>query len=359
MAKLYESPVCLAVINPKGRDPFLDYKDGIDSYDPSIHAPVNFHAYAGATFGAFCDDVSQIIDQKDRFDAVVVLIRRRAWLSLEAAKKLKEAGFIVMAGWKECGHTQITNQLKSVKALRAYQELLLVADGILSPTLAWPPRCGEISYDDFWAKARFVATPYPVEYPDWNFSCPLSKKSGIMIGTREFVTLARNHVHAIARAASLAHELNLPRVTVVNSERAHGMKKLLELSKAFPENCLQIYEKPLTYLEYMDLLASHRIILQMDRSGVPGQVAGDSLLARTLCAGGSSSLEEIAFKSLSDDGTLRLESVFERIKLLMTDDEAYEDEIRSSQDIALKKLSFQAIAHEFADWIEVLKQRQS
>ena len=48
MAIQYESPVCLAVLNPKGRDPYLDYSRGPDSYQRGIHAPMNFHAYAAA-----------------------------------------------------------------------------------------------------------------------------------------------------------------------------------------------------------------------------------------------------------------------------------------------------------------------
>ena len=355
MAKLYQSPVCLAVLNPKGRDPYLDFAHGIDAFNPRVHAPVNFHAYAAATFGAFCDSTAQIISQKDRFDAVFVLIRRRPWFTLKAVEELKKAGMKVVVSWKECGHTQITKQLRSVKAIRAYEEILKIADGIVSPTLAWPPRCGDIPAAEFWGKMKFIATPYPVDYPDWNFSCPISKKSGIMIGTREFVTLARNHIHAVTRAASIAHEVGLKRVTVVNGERSKGMKKLLGLASSFPPNCLQIIEKPLTYLEYMDLLSSHRIIFQMDRSGVPGQVAGDSLLARTLCAGGSSSIEDIAFPKLSDDGSLRLQGVFEEIRHLLRDDEAYREAVEESQKIAMEKLSFEAIANEFGEWLPTLK----
>jgi hypothetical protein len=48
-----EPPVCLAVLNPKGRDPYLDYSRGPDSYQRGVHAPINFHAYAAATNGAF------------------------------------------------------------------------------------------------------------------------------------------------------------------------------------------------------------------------------------------------------------------------------------------------------------------
>ena len=130
----------------------------------------------------------------------------------------------------------------------------------------------------------------------------------------EFKTEARGHVHAIARAASLAHEFGVERITVINSEGNRGMRLLRELAKTFPPGCLDILERTLPYPDYMKLLSSHRFIYQMDRSTVPGQVAGDCLLARTICAGGSSTIEKMAFSEFSDDGTIRMKNVFERIE---------------------------------------------
>ena len=120
MAVLYDSPICLAVLNPKGRDPFLDYHDGPESYEKGVHAPVNFHAYAAATYGAFYDSASDLLQQKDRFDAVLVLIRRRTWITLAAVKELKAAGMRVIVSWKECSHNQVSRQLRNAKTIRAY-----------------------------------------------------------------------------------------------------------------------------------------------------------------------------------------------------------------------------------------------
>ena len=55
MAVHYESPVHLAVLNPKGRDPHIDYRNGPESFNSEVHAPINFHAYAASTMGAFFD----------------------------------------------------------------------------------------------------------------------------------------------------------------------------------------------------------------------------------------------------------------------------------------------------------------
>lgn len=350
MAIFYESPVCLAVLNPKGRDPFLDYAKGPECYERGIHAPINFHAFAAATFGAFFDSTEAVIAARDRFDAVLVLIRRRIWLTLAAVLKLKRAGLRVIVAWKECSHNQISRQLNSPRAIRAYGELLDAADGILSPTLAWPPRAGGISQEAFWKKLKFIPTPYPVDLPAWDFSTPLEQREGILIGTREFKTEARNHILAITRAASLAHEFDIRRVTVINSEKLRGLRILRELDSAFPPGCLRIQETTLSYPDYMRLLSSHRIVYQMDRSTVPGQVAGDCLLARTLCAGGSSTIEKMAFPDFSDDGTIRMKNVFERIERILHDDEEYLAAIQKSQKIASKSLSFESAAGQFGAW---------
>ena len=350
MAILYESPVCLAVLNPKGRDPYLDYTKGPDSYERGIHAPINFHAFAAATYGAFFDSPNDVLADRDRFDAVLVLIRRRTWITLAAVKQLKQAGMRVIVAWKECSYNQISRQLNLVRAIRAYGEILELADGILSPTLAWPPRAGAIRQEEFWRKLKFIPTPYPVDLPFWDFSTPVAERSGILIGTREFKTESRNHIHAIARAASLAHEFEIPRVTVINSDKGKGVHLLRELAKTFPAGCLQIHETTLPYPDYMKLLSSHRFIYQMDRSTVPGQVAGDCLLARTICAGGSSTIEKMAFPEFSDDGSIRMRNAFERIEHILHDDDEYLAAIHKSQKIAMKSLSFESAAKQLGSW---------
>lgn len=354
MAVPYESKVRIAVLNPKGRDPYLDYRDGPDRFSPDVHAPINFHAYAACTRGAFFDSTEQVIAEREKFDAVLVLIRRRAWITRDAVERLKRVGIKTLVAWKECSHNQITRQLQNPRALAAYGKILEAADGIISPTLAWPPRCGKVEQNTFWRKLKFIPTPYPIDFPSWDFSQPVSERKGIMIGTREFKTESRNHIHAIARVASLAHEFNIQRVTVVNSERKKGLNILREMERSFPRGVLRIQGERLPYPAYMDLLSSHRLVYQMDRSTVPGQVAGDCLLARTICAGGSSTIEKVAFHDFSDDGSIRLKNVFERIAQILFDDDAYNAAVLRSQNEAAKSLTFEAVAQSFGEW-EVLR----
>ena len=340
------SPVSLAVLNPRGRDPFLDYRELPSEPFPGIHAPVNFHAYAAATGGAFFDTTEEVIAQRDRFDAVLVLIRKRAWISLKAVRTLQAAGIPVIVAWKECSEAQIAKQLRSLRAGMAYRKLIALADGILSPTLTPPPRPAGISAHEFSAKLRTIPTPYPLELPGWDFSRPLETRSGIFVGTREFKTASRNHLRAIQELIAITEKIPVPRVTVINTEGKSGSRQLHSLAGQFPEGVLQIVESTLPYPTYMKLLATHRVVYQRDLSGVPGQVAGDCLLARTLCAGGNSTLEKIAFNEFSagENGSL------DRLAAVLTDDAEYAAAIEASQDIAAEQLSYSAVAKRLAEW---------
>jgi len=260
----------------------------------------------------------------------------------------------VIVAWKECGDHQIEKQLKKCRARRAYGEILSLSDGIVSPTSTLPLRLGQISEEDFLSKAALLPTPYPLEYADWDFSIFEGERNGIMVGTREFGTEERNHREAIQRLGRLAENIAATRITVINSEKKPGLDTLNLLSEAFPDGVLQIEPQPLPYPEYMRLLASHRLLYQMDFSNVPGQVAGDCLLARTLCAGGNSAIEQLAFPDLSDDGSRSETEVFSKLQSLLHDEETYKTALVQAQQLATEKLSFQAISRQLGDW-DILK----
>lgn len=339
----------LAVLNPKGRDPFIDYTRGVGPWRGGVHAPINFHAYAACTRGAFFDS-PEALARDSRFPVVLLLIRHRTFVSLEAARRLKQAGKILLVSWKECGPYQIAEQLRCATALEDYAEILDLADGILSPTLAPPPRWGWLPVSEFRRKLRFVPTPYPVDLPAWDFSLPIENRAGILVGTRDFLTATRNHLRALAEIATLAAELRVP-VTVINGDKRLGMRMLHSLEESFPEASLHIVERPLAYGDYIRLMARHKLVFHLDRGSVPGQVAGDALLCRTLCAGGNTAVEKVAFPGLADDGSGNLEAIYGNLRRLFSDAGAYESEVRASQAIAAEELSFAAGARKLEQFV--------
>ncbi len=350
------APICLAVLNPGGRDPFQDYANGPGRPGDPGHPPINFHAYAACTRGAFFDSTRSLLEQADRFDAVLVLIRSRVWTSLQAIEDLKKAApnLVVLAGWKEAGPYQIADQLRSPRALQCYQDLLSLADGILSPTAALPPRWGWLRAEDFERKTRFLPTPYPLEFSDWDFSRPVEKRSGIMLGTRQFFVPTRNHLQALSRAAVLAEELAVP-VTVINGDKRKGRVLLRQLELSFPESRLKVHG-PLDYQGYLRLMSRHRLVYQLDRSYVPGQVAGDAALCRTLCAGGNSALEGVLFPDLADDGTGSLAAIDERIGALLGSKSTYEKAVAESAKRASDLASYTVVAEQLAEFVGELRE---
>ncbi|NOX98224.1 MAG: hypothetical protein GXP30_00540 [Verrucomicrobia bacterium] len=344
--------MCLAVLNPEGRDATIDYAGGPGEYQKGQHPPINFHAYAAATQGKFCNSVDDVMGD-GRFDAVLVLIRQRVGISLKAVKALKNKGHQVWVSWKEAGPYQITSQLLSSKILSHYQEILDLADGVLSPCTILPPRWGWITADTFVHKTRFIPTPYPVEFPQWDFSIPSEKRKGVMIGTREFFEPARNHLRTLAEAARLCAEAD-ENVTVINSDKKAGRKILNQLEESFPESRLHVIDQPLAYDAYLRLMASHRLVFQLDRGSVPGQVAGDALLCRTLCAGGNSTIEELTFPDLCDDSRISLTDALEKIRNVLGDASAYENAIESSQQLAREKVSYSAVARQLSEFMNDL-----
>lgn len=334
--------MCLAVLNPGGRDATIDYSEGPGVYSDAHHPPINYHAYAAATRGKFCNSIEDVMGD-GRFDAVLVLIRKRVGISLKAVKDLKDKGHQVWVSWKEAGPYQITAQLNSSKILAYYQEILDLADGVLSPCSVLPPRWGWITADAFAEKTRFIPTPYPLEFSQWDYSIPVEDRKGVMIGTREFFEPARNHLRTLAEAARLCAETD-ENVTVINGDKKAGRKILSQLEESFPESRLRVIDRPLAYDAYLRLMASHRMVFQLDRGSVPGQVAGDALLCRTLCAGGNSAIEELAYPELCDDSRISLSEALENMSKVLLNKNDYQKAVDSSQALANKLVSYNSVA---------------
>lgn len=338
----------VAVLNPNGRDPFLDYTGPLDGYRQGVHPPINFHAYAAATRGAFFDSTSALMESTHRFDACLVLIRRRTWLTLEAVKTLKAAGHRVLVAWKECGPYQIANQLDSDKAVAAYEQILLECDGILSATQIAPPRLGDISPAGFHDKLTYMPTPYPIEDRQWDYSVEPSQRSGILIGTRDFSCPFRNHLRALTVAADLSAKFST-HVTVINSQKRTGRRVLKRLASTFQSGQLRIVEGTLPYDQYLQLIASHRFVFQLDQGHVPGQVAGDTLLCRSICVGGNSAIEAEVFPDFSTASNTEAQILKKVLELF--DEKTYATAIERSHQLGRQKVGYEAVAGMLAEAI--------
>ncbi len=323
----------LAVLNPGGNDPDQPFPDGAGTPGAAGHPPVNYHAYAACTAGGFYRNAAAIGPGRP----VLLLLRRDLKLGLKTLATLQAGGRTVAVSLKESGSHQVAALLADAARLALFREIVAQADFCLSSTPDLVP-----FYRGAGARrAEFVPTPYPVEESAWDFSMPIQERRGVFVGTREFDVPSRNHLAALLAVKELGEP-----VTVVNLDGRRGCRRLEALG--FEEGRLpglRIVEGRMDYPRYLKLMAAHRIVFQLDRSAVPGQVAGDALLCRVPCVGGDGAVERLAFPGLCGHGRTASELLAQAARLLGEESEAvYAGAVEESQRLARETLSFAVVA---------------
>ena len=330
----------LTVLNPGGRDAVQDFPDGAGE-TALPHPPTNFHAYAACTHGSF---------QRETKDAaalrtpVLLLLRGDFGASERALEALQKAGCFVAVSLKETGLHQIADQLQSSTGLARFVRITQKADACLAPTLEAADLYRSLRVD---SRVAFIPTPYPVDDARWDFSRPVEQRSGIFIGTREWNVPSRNHLAALLVARRLSENTG-EHVTVFNYEGRKGARLLSEIG--FDAGKLRVLNRKLGYPEYLRELARHKIVLQLDTSFVPGQVAGDALLCRVPCVGGNGAIDRLAFPEAN--GFARSIAEIEQFAShLLTDGSFYRASVTAMVPAASKSLSFEVVAKQLAEFL--------
>ena len=323
------------VLNPGGRDPEQQFQS-VPAPGEGAHPPINFHAFAACTFGVFHRDARRAIAENT---PVLLLLRGDFRASERALADLKREGRTVAVSLKETGLHQIAQQLRDPAKLSRFIKILTQADACIATTPEAAETYQRVRSKHDSATVAFVPTAYPIADQRWDFSMPSNEQSGIFIGTREWNVPSRNHFAALLVARELCNATGEP-VTVVNLDGYKGRRLLGELN--FPEGKLRLIEKWKTYPDYLRDVARHKIVLQLDRSHVPGQVAGDALLCRIPCVGGDGAIERIAFSKTSGDGRSVSDIASMALDLLKNPD-LREAAVAESQERARERLSFEVV----------------
>ncbi len=330
-------------MNPLGRDATQSFRDFAGIVDDRLHAPVNHHAYAACTGGSFHRKLSTLPTEKLE---TLLIVRRDLSLCLETLRAMRKAGRKVAIILKECGLAQIAQLIAKPSMLRLFESLCREADGCVSGT----PHAVPILRAAGAKTVEFIPAPYPVEEPQWDFSLPAEERRGIFIGTREFKIASRNHLAAMLCARALHTETSEP-VTVLNEDHRAG-RRLLE-SLDFPPSSLRVLDGPLPYSRYLRLMASHKLVFQLDRSAVPGQVAGDALLCRIPCVGGDSAMESVVFPSVAGAGREPSDAM-DSARRLLSSPQDYRDVVSQAQTVAKQCVSFSRIRAALEDFYAVI-----
>jgi hypothetical protein len=321
-----------AVLNPGGRDATQWPADGSIPRPGEGHAPVNFHAYAFCTGGGFFRRWEEIPDSMQH---VLILLRKDGRAAAEALRALHATGRKCWVSVKEAGYFQLREQLDRAGVWEKWSEVVRLAEGALAPTehlLAFWEAAGA-------KRSAFVPTPYPVEEPDWNFARPVGEQSGIFLGTREFGVDSRRHLVALRLALMLGAETGRV-VRLLDDGSCPGWLRK-ELSRQYGSSALVWVRAPLAYPEYLRLLAEHEVVFQLDRSGVPGQVAGDCALAGTLLIGGDGTNEQLIFPETCGFGRAEMQ-LMHLAKMGLVDEAWRRKLLEKTSALARELLSFRA-----------------
>jgi len=341
----------LTVLNPGGHDPEQQFQN-VPTPGEGAHPPINFHAFAACTLGVFHRDARRAIAENT---PVLLLLRGDFRATERALADLKKAGRTVAVSLKETGLHQIAQQLRNSTKLSRLMKIVANADGCIATTPGTAEIYQRVRPKRDPATVAFIPTPYPIENQPWDFSVPPSEQSGIFIGTREWDVPSRNHFAALLVARELCEPTVEP-VTVVNLDGYKGRRLLGELN--FPKGKLRLIEKWKAYPDYLRDVARHKIVLQLDRSRVPGQVAGDALLCRIPCVGGDGAIERITFSKICGEGRSINEIASIAFDLLKNPD-LREAIVSGSQERALERLSFQAVRAQLANFFTQLQATRS
>lgn len=330
--------VPFAVVNPGGRDPSQDFSSGAGNPATDAHPPVNFHAYAACLRGGFYQNAAEV---PEGTPAALVLLRRDMNPAQEAIAALRQRGMIVCVSFKETGFHQVEDALRHRTAWRQLRHIA----GMASAYIAATPALAAIYEAAGIKRGEFFPTPYPLDEKEWNFESPL--REGIFVGTREFDVPTRHHALALRLALAMAEEAN-SYATVINAEGWSARRKLREISEGFNEKRLRVVEGRRPYTEYLRIMAGHRLVFQLDRSEVPGQVCGDALLCRIPCVGGNSALEQVLGTDCAGHAPMRLAA------RLLADESFYESWRQDWLERARTTVSFSAVAERLTSFLASL-----
>src|SRR5512132_1492643 len=110
----------LTVLNPGGRDPEQQFHS-VPAPGEGPHPPINFHAFAACTFGAFHRDARSAVAENT---PVLLLLRSDFRASERALADLKKQGRTVAVSLKETGLHQIAQQLRNAAKLSRFMKIV-------------------------------------------------------------------------------------------------------------------------------------------------------------------------------------------------------------------------------------------
>lgn len=312
----------LAVVDPGGS---VDYHR-MSAADPAAepdqghhHSPVELCAFAACTGGTFhgCRTRRDLLTAgschgvpSDTHAVLLLVDKMRQCQRL--LEQYQRAGKTVVITFTEAGTMQIAKMLDTPARVRGFFEVCQAADGAIAVTPEGVPvlRAAGARH------VELIPTPCPADVPSWDFSVPAEHRSGVLIGTTYFHANERNHMAGLMAARRLVAPFGERATVVIDMSDPYDRQMRAELEAWWPDGSLRVVEGPLPFFRFLRLLATHKLVFQLDQAAGCGQVGALALLCRIPCVGGYGGHERVIFPHLCGFGRTTEELVGLAARLL-------------------------------------------
>lgn len=326
-------------------------KNQVDWLYKSGRPPLAWHSYAAATNGfVYLYDESFLSPKMFNCDLAIVTVDKYIAPLDFVTKSLKSKGIPVVYGMHEglqtiqrlpllSGNPKI---FQSIRNIAAKNNITGWIDPMPQQMKTFFELYSKTASPEF--KVYSIPSAWPLHVSE-HFTIPEKNRKGIMIGASDFGNFTlRNTMIDFVIAAYISNELDIP-VTLI---MGHNSQTCSLFTKAYKQwfkntNNLNVITSKMPYVKWLNLLAKHKICINVDMSLSQGQVVGDCALVGVPCIGGNSTIQGLIYPSLAFD-TINLDEVYASAINLCKHDDIYHAVCRSSNINALSAISFERTA---------------
>lgn len=307
--------------------------------------PVGVHGLALATGGTIRTSLPESVNDRN---AVLVLAGKDLDVALEAVTAIKGNGSPVLLAWPD--HlADWFSQLIDGPEYSKLRRIVAIADVAIATEHAFMDALSKV--DQLTPRAYFPS-PYPITHPDWDGARTPEQRSGILIGGFPF-----------GKLSGLESRKTLKVAAKLAARTGHGLSVFGEITApliaeidaaGLGTSDVQIIAPPASFQHYIKIVGKHLVVVDPTRGAHRmGGLAGDALLTRAICIGGSTNLDRLLFPELAVHDQ-KEDQVLDHAVHLITDLEAYRGQVADAVRLAVMEMSFDAAGARLRDILSTI-----
>ena len=264
--------------NPQGNDSYTDFRNYSTWEDAKWRS---WHSLACSQRSEFFAYNGDNFHRVYEYDGIILLVNDSPDLLIPFIRKLKLMKKKVLVGYHE-GFGDFNLKVSNINSdfLKCLKKTVAESDGYWNVI----PSANNI-YESLLKKKSYSCV-HGIPYKEWehNLKVPFREREGILIATRTFdQRIRRNTLISLVEANNFAKEVGT-RVTFVSEHPIHK----LWTWKDFELEAVDVIQGPFPYIEWLKLIAKHRLVVHYDMSYTLGQIVCDAALVDVPCVGGNS-----------------------------------------------------------------------